>query len=57
MVDMKLRTSLDRANLVVRLVVVVALGDSLAVIRSLCGVEVKHCVDVYCTHSLSSRDC
>ena len=47
----------DRANLVVRLVVVVAIGDSLAVVRSLCGVELKHAVDVHCTHSLSCRYC
>ena len=32
-----------------RLVVVAAIGDSLAVVRSLCGVEVKHAVDVHCT--------
>ena len=48
MVDMKLQTSL---------VVVVAVGDSLAVFKSLCVVEVKHAVDVYCTHSHSGRDC
>ena len=47
----------DRANLVVRLVVVVAIGDSLAVFKSLCVVELKHAVDVYCTHSHSCRDC
>ena len=52
MVDMKLGTSLGRANLVKHLVVVAAIGDSLAVVRSLCGVEVKHAVDVHCTHSL-----
>ena len=48
MVDMKLQTSL---------VVVVAIGDSLAVFKSLCVVEVKHAVDVYCTHGHSCRDC
>ena len=45
MVDMKLSTSLDRANLVV---VVISIENSLAVVRSLCGVKVKHAVDVHC---------